>query len=111
MTDGKKGSYCIVTELEFDTLLKVDKGWVKEVKGKEYVYIFKTKKNPDISVYVYSTITNDGLGRKCGGDAIRVCAVNTVTQRGVIKSSRVYRTPGWDERTKAKVLDVISQIF
>lgn len=111
MADTKKGSYCVVTELEFDALLKPDKGWVKEVKGKEYVYGYRTEKNPNIVVYVYSTITNDGLGRKCGGDAIRICAVNTVTQRGIIKSSRVYRTPGWSDRTKAKVLEVIKQIF
>jgi Na+-translocating ferredoxin:NAD+ oxidoreductase RnfG subunit len=107
----KKGSYCVITELQFDELLQSSKGWVKEVNGKEYVYGYRTTKNPNVVVYVYSTITNDGLGRKCGGDAIRVCAVNTTTQKGIIKSSRIYRTPGWDDRTKAKVLDVIKQIF
>lgn len=111
MSDTKKGKYCVVTELQFDELLQSSKGWVKEVKGKEYVYGYRTTKNPDIVVYVYSTITNDGLGRKCGADAVRVCAVNTRTQRGIIKSSRVYRTPGWDLRVKSKVLDVIKQIF
>lgn len=111
MSETKKGSYCVVTELEFDALLKSDKGWAKTIIGKEYVYTYKTLKNPNISILVYSTITNDGLGRKCGGDAIRICAVNTVTQKGIIKSSRVYRTPGWDGRVKTKVLEVIGKIF
>ena len=71
---AKKGSYVVVTELEFDTLLKPDKGWKKEVKGNEYVYSYTTKKNPNIDVLVYSSISiNSACGRKCGGDAIRVC--------------------------------------
>ncbi len=111
MSDTKKGSYCLVTELEFDALLKPDKGWIKTWKGLELVYAYPTIKNPDVSVLVYSTITKDSLGRKLGKDSIKVCAVNTVTQKGIIKSSRVYRTPGWDARVRQKVLDTISKIF
>ncbi len=109
--ESPKRKYVIITELEFDALLRHDKGWVKSQQGSEVVYSYTTKKNPNVVVKVYSSINPSGLSKKCGGDAIRVCAVNTATQKGIIKSSRVYRTPGWDVRTKAKVLDVISKIF
>ena len=111
MSDTKKGSYCVVTELQFDELLQSSKGWVKEVKGKEYVYGYRTTKNPDIVVYVYSTITNDGLGRKCGADAIRICLVNTTTNRGIGKSKRVNRTIGWDDRVKERVLQLLKTVW
>lgn len=104
-------TYVIVTELEMDTLLASDKGWVKTIEGGEYVYNYTTKKNPDINVKVFSSVAQNGMGRKCGGDAIRICAVNTKTNRGVIKTGRVNRTPGWDERVKAKVLETIEKIW
>lgn len=109
--NSAKGKYVIITELEFDAVCKADKGWTKTVKGNEYVYAWQVKKSPNISVLVYSSISPDGLSKKCGSDAIRVCAVNTVLNRGVIKSNRINRTPGWDERLKTKVLEVIAQIF
>jgi len=108
---GFNKRYCIITELEMDALLKHDKGWVKSVKGNEYVYGYKTKKNPNITVYVYSSISPNGISRGCGSDAIRVCAVNTVTNKGIIKSKRINRVPGWDVRLQAKVMDVIKQIL
>ena len=106
--------YVVVTELEFDNLLKADKGWSKDVighKAMEYVYSYRTKKNPDIVIKVYSSVTKGGTGRKCGGDAIRICAVNTKTDKGVLKTKRVNRTPGWDERVKERVLDMIGQLW
>lgn len=109
--ENPKGKYVIITELEFDALLKPDKGWTKEIKGQEYVYSFRPKKSPNIAVFVYSSISPNGLSKKCGKDAIRVCAVDTVLNRGVVKSNRINRTPGWEDRVKAKVLDVIAQIF
>lgn len=113
MTDtAKKGSYVVVTELEFDNLFKPEKGWRKVIKGNEYVYTYTSTKNPKIDVLVYSSLSTDkGTGRKCGGDAIRVCAVNTVSKKGIMKSKRVYRTPGWDERVKERVIETLKKIL
>lgn len=113
MTDTtKKGSYVVVTELEFDNLLKPDKGWKKEIKGNEYVYSVTSKRNPNVVVLVYSSLSTDkGTGRKCGADAIRVCAVNTLSNKGIMKSKRVYRTPGWDERVKERVIETLKKIL
>ena len=66
-----------ITELEFDNLLKSDKGWKKETQGVEYVHIYQSLKNPDIVVKVFSSITRIGLGKKCGKDAIRVCGLES----------------------------------
>ena len=104
-------TYVIITELEFDNLLKHEKGWSKKLEGGEYVYYYTSKKNPDVVVKVFSSITPGGVSRKCGGDAVRVCCVNTKTNRGIIKTGRVNRTAGWDERVKERVLEVISKIF
>jgi hypothetical protein len=104
-------TYVIVTELEFDTLLKADKGWEKKIEGGEYVYCYTPKKNPDVVVKVFSSVTPSGVSRKCGGDAIRICAVNTKTNRGILKTGRVNRTAGWDERAKEKVIETINKIW
>lgn len=103
-------TYVEVTELEFDALFQSAKGWKKEVKGNEYVYSYALKKQPNVSILVYSSVTSTGLGRKCGGDAIRICAINTKTDKGVRKSVRVYRTLGWAERTQEKVIAMIKDI-
>lgn len=103
-------TYVEVTELEFDALLQSAKGWNKEVKGNEYVYSYALKKQPNVSILVYSTVTPTGLGRKCGGDAIRICAINTKTNKGVRKSVRVYRVAGWEQRTQDKIVAMIKDI-
>jgi hypothetical protein len=104
-------TYVIVTEMEMDTLLKADKGWVKQIEGGEYVYHYTTNKNPDVVVKVFSSVTPSGVSKKVGSDAIRICAVNTKTNRGIIKNGRVNRTAGWDDRLKAKVLETIKNIW
>lgn len=104
-------TYVDVTELEFDTLLKSEKGWKKEVQGLEYVYIYQSTKNPDVIIKVFSSVTQNGIGRKCGGDAIRVCAVNTRTNKGIMKSKRVYRVPGWEDRVKERVIETLEKIW
>jgi hypothetical protein len=102
-------TYVTVTELEFDSVFPANKNWRKEESGgtKEIVYLKNLRNNPDICVKVYSSIKKDnGIGRGCGKDAIRVCAVNTRLNRGLIKSSRVYRVAGWQDRVRARVLEV-----
>lgn len=104
-------SYVVVTELEFDNLLKYEKGWTKDYQGSELVYSYNTVKNPNIQIKVYSSLTKSGVCRKCGGDAIRIVAINTKTNKGVLKSSRTYRVPGWEVRVKEKVIGLINQIW
>jgi len=105
--------YCVSPDLETSNTINVthSPGWLLQKEGKEYVYGYRTTKNPDIVVYVYSTITNDGLGRKCGADAIRICLVNTTTNRGIGKSKRVNRTIGWDDRVKERVLELLKTVW
>jgi hypothetical protein len=102
--------YVTITELEFDALLKADKGWVKTFEFGEFVYSYTLKKNPDVKVKVFSSISN-GASKPCGKDAIRVCAINMVTQKGILKSKRVNRVPGWDVRVKERVIETIENIF
>jgi predicted ATP-grasp superfamily ATP-dependent carboligase len=102
-------SFTLVHENEFDTLLKSEKGWKKETSPftKELVYVCHIPWNDDIVVKVYSSVKqNDSLGRGCGQDAIRVCAVNLKTHKGLRKSRRVNRVPGWQHRLKERVVEI-----
>ena len=110
-TPNSKGKYVIITELEFDALLKPDKGWTKSYSYEELVYTYQTKKNKDVVIKVYSSINKTGLSRKCGGDAIRIVGVNTKTNKGILKATRTYRVPDWEEKVQKKVLELIEKIF
>ncbi len=94
--------------------LSASKGWVEATlpKSKEYTFQFATKKHPDIIIRVWTSIhVATGKTRKVGRDAIRVCAVNTVTDVGYVKSTRVNRTPGWQDRVKSRVYDVLCAVY
>ena len=103
--------YVSILESEMDNLLQKELGWNKTLPHAEYVYEYRTRKNPDIIIKVFSSITARGVGRKCGGDAIRICAVNTKTNKGVFKSKRINRVPGWDIRLKERVIEILKQIW
>lgn len=106
--------YVTILESEFDNIFKPEKRWEKEYSGhtNEIVYVKRFIKRPNVVVKVYSSIhKKDGVSRGCGTDAIRVCAVNTVTNRGVIKSNRINRVPGWETRLKKKVTDVWNAVL
>lgn len=107
-------SYVTILESEFDAIFRADRDWKKEFSGQamEIVYTKRLKRKPDIIVKVYSSIhKNNGVSRGCGKDAIRVCAVNTATDRGVIKSNRINRVPGWESRLTKRVTDVWNQLL
>lgn len=107
-------SYVTILESEFDAIFLPERNWVKEYSGhaKEIIYTKRFITKPNVIVKVYSSIhKNDGVSRGCGKDAIRVCAVNTKTDRGVVKSNRINRVPGWDVRLKAKVTDVWNTVL
>lgn len=101
-------AYVPVTELEFDQVLKKEKGWEKiHTQGtKEIIYVFKMKTKP-FTVKVYSSITeSNGVSRGCGKDAIRVCAINHETNSGAAKTRRINRVPGWEDRLVKKVTEL-----
>jgi hypothetical protein len=100
----RRGLFVPTTLEEFSAVLKRDKGWKQGGAGAEVVYIFTLKCGIEIKVY---TGIAGGSCRPCGGDAIRVCAVNH--GRGWIATSRINRTPGWQLRLQFKVLDVIAK--
>lgn len=83
--------------------------WEKGVSGKEVVYDYSMKSGVVVRVCT-SLREGDDLARSKGKDAIRILAFNPSTKKGVRKSVRVYRTPGWSERVKAKVQDMIKDI-
>lgn len=105
-------TYYPVSIEEMRDFLKSDKGWREETSGnaKEKVFQYPLPKRPNILIKVYSGITDAG-SRKCGCDAIRVCAVNTATNpvEGWIKSKRVHRVTGWRDNLKSRVCQVIRQ--
>lgn len=102
-------TYCTITELEMDAIFKPEKNWVKEYKGhhNEIVYYKNLKSRPNIRVIVYSSLRkNNGVSAGVGQDAIRVCAINTNTNKGVRKTNRINRVPGWEGRLIKRVEDV-----
>lgn len=107
-------AYVTILESEFDEIFSPDRKWVKEFSGhaKEIVYVKRFVSKPNIVVKVYSSIhKNNGISRACGKDSIKVCAVNTKTDRGVIKSNRINRVPGWELRLKNKVIEVWNTVL
>lgn len=106
--------YVTITELEFDKVCQSEKGWNKTVQPgtREIVYTHNLKKLPHIQIKVYSSLSeSDGVSRGCGSDAIRVCAVNTATDRGVRKTGRINRVGDWQLRLRTKVTDTIRSIL
>ena len=100
--------YTTISSEEMRDFLKLEKGWKEETQGNELVFSYNLRDFPFIQIKVYSSIRLDTqIGRKVGADAIRVCAVNTKTNAGWIKSSRVYRVLGWKDNLKERVCQVI----
>ncbi len=106
--------YVTILESEFDNIFKPEKNWVKEYSGnaQEVIYTKRLLTKPDILVKVYSSIhKNNGLSRGVGQDAIRICAVNTKTDRGVMKTRRINRVPGWENRVVERVTEVWNHLL
>ena len=89
-------------------VLKAAKGWKPYNSHKEYVYDWAVPSLNGVVIRVYTSVSKlNGQGRRCGGDAIRVCAVNTLTNRGLVKSRRVHRTQNWRDNLKSRVFEAI----
>jgi hypothetical protein len=90
-----------------------DKGFLRGVAGSEIVYSLSVKEHPRFVIRCYTTIADgDVLGRNCGADAIRVCAILNVPEEhrsfGIWKSRRVYRT-GSQRAIEARTNDRIDE--
>ena len=98
---------------EMKELFKAEKGWIfldpsSNSNIKEYVFDLELKKHPGVFVRVFSSISvhTDSV-RKCGEDAIRVCAFDTKKKRGLVKSLRTNRTKNWRINLKNRVVEVL----
>ena len=102
-------TYTLVTLDQMQDVLKADKGWkVIDCSGKEHVFEWNVPSRNGIVIRVYTSIHKDtSVGRRKGGDAIRVCAVNTIKDRGLVKSRRVHRTQGWRDNLRSRVMDTL----
>lgn len=101
-------TYIAILESDFDAIFTPEKNWKKDVmSNQEIVYSKPLLTKPHLLVKVYSSIRKaNGVSRGVGQDAIRVCAINTKTDRGVRKTKRINRVPGWDVRLKERVTEV-----
>lgn len=105
-------TYCNISATEMRDFLKIEKGWKETVSvghTKEIVFEFPlVNTKPGIVVKVYTGIVGND-SRPVGGDAIRVCAVDTINNRGWIKTSRVYRTQGWKNNLQSRIEQVVRE--
>jgi hypothetical protein len=90
--------------------LHSEKGWREELAGSELVFVYRLVNHLNIAIKVYTGIKiQTEFSRPVGEDAIRICAVNTATHQGWVKSSKIYRVEGWKKNLKEKILLVIKQ--
>lgn len=101
-------------------LLKAEKGWVETVEsGKEHVFTYTLKKSPNVVIKVWSSVHDMQtmtLGDYCaasakrGGDSIKVCAVDTVANKGLRKTPRIHRSGDWQKRIKDRVIELLKDL-
>jgi hypothetical protein len=89
----------VLNEMEFDSYLTKEKGWIKSKSGYEYVYDYTLKQIPSVMIKVLSSVnTGEGKSNK-GSHAIRVFAVKVDKDgkilRGYIKKQVVHLTATW----------------
>lgn len=100
-----------------DAVLRAEKGWICNRSGYEYVYDFHLSQIPVIIKVMSSVRVEDGRGRNKGSDAIRVFAVKKANLdkkarvvAGMLKSRRVNRVSGWEDRLRQLVLDTLTKV-
>lgn len=88
---------------------KLDWRWEKSRSGGEWIYEYKLKNG--ITIKVCSSIRTDtGYSRGNGRDAIRICAYNRRTKRGVRGGIRVNRMKNWREILEKKVMRLFNEL-
>ena len=104
----------MLTEMDFDSYLTKEKGWVKNKSGYEYVYDYTMKQIPSIMIKVLSSVnTGEGKSNK-GSHSIRVFAVKINSKgeivRGYIKKQVVFITTNWREDLLTAYKIIMSQV-
>ena len=98
-------TYTKITLAEMDEHMGDD--WTRTLEGtgtREWTYTRPMANH--VTVKVYSSLGQDGLARKVGSDAIRVCAIRTNYKGetfGYIKAVRVHRVEGWRANLTARI--------
>jgi len=96
-------TYTQVRLEDFDALLQTEKGWERNISGKEYVYDYRMKRFPNIIIKVLTSIkTETSAARQKGQDAIRVFVIRQEGKgfKGYAKQIRVNRTTNWRDNVK-----------
>ncbi len=105
--------YTAITIEEMRQLLKRDKGWyeTKNPTVHEHVFECPVKFWHGAVIKVFTSINrHDGNGRRKGGDAIKVVAVNLHNDRGLHTAVRVLRVKGWRENLRNAVVRVLRDL-
>ena len=109
-------AYVVIEKAAMDEKLKATKGWVETVSGNEYLYDFHMKNIPAVIKVASSIRLDTGRGRNKGADALRVFAVEKDTMgkeykviRGLVKTTRVYRTTNWRTNLQKAVLSTLNR--
>jgi len=106
-------TYTPFTLRDVQQVLRSEQGWVHVneqpdndlLNTKEHVFDWPIPDCPGLRLRVFtSVLVSTGETRDCGADAIRVC----VPMR--LKSKRVYRTAGWQQRLRDRTAEVLSTI-
>lgn len=106
-----------ITTQQFEEVVRAQLGWRRvmfnAITCRENVYDWSpVPSHPHIVIRVFSSIVSQtGMSRAVGGDAIRVCAVDIKADRGYISTVRVFRVEGWRENLRAAVLDVRAKVL
>lgn len=112
--------YTTITWEQFTDFLRADKGWEEvdtskdQFPAKEHLLQWRdtSPDHPGLVLRVFTSILlKSEVGRKCGDDAIRVCAVVDTGKdiRGLVKSRRVFRVEGWRENLKAAIFAILTE--
>ena len=107
-------TYTPVSLAEMVELLSPAKGWneVTLDRVQEHVLDWRVHRFAEtVVVRVYTSVRiSDDAGRGCGKDAIRVCAVNLDTDRGLVKAKRVHRVENWRINLRKRIESVIAEL-
>lgn len=103
-----------ITLIEFTGFLRAERGWKPaqlSFRCDEHVFDLPLPERPEMVVRVYSSISKfGGVSRRVGGDAIRVCAVDLKSNRGMIATQRVHRVANWRDNLGARVETVMAEL-
>lgn len=106
-----KRAFTAIAIEDMAELLSPDKGWRNGPHRKEYVFDWGFKRYPGIVIRVYTSIDrNSGIARGLGNDAIRVCAVDTNANKGLVKAARVLRVTNWRVNLKNRIWEVMNTV-